>query len=613
MDRRFGFDLCNSLLLPLSMAMAQGGPAFAAPRVLVTPCSVGADVAVADLNDDGVTDLLQANPGPAVGPNRVTFRAWLLQADGSALGDVGAAPPAGPAALACTARVAAGDFDADGDADLVSVTYGLGVNFVRNGGQSRSVPGFAPAALVDDLGRHFACSWPVVLDLPVFLVEDFDGDGRLDVLLAPVLVDYWAQNITSPGLFLYCGRGDGTFEPVIRAPLPSAPVDADWVDWNGDGVAETLVVLGQNVPNALSNQPDVSRFCLTGRMLHQAGTTQPLPASLYVTSLAWVARQPGMANRGAYFIAAHTIPFPWIMQPELCVADVDAQGAVGNVTTIALPASLTNGTIGDLQGLQVADFDGDGAHDLVAVHAAGPNTPGSLLWVMGPVDGFGSHGGTFVTGLGGAMAESRNAPPASQAGAPPVWVPNLSRPAMIAITDLDLDQMPDVLVGGLLVPVGAGSRHAAAALSNAARPSGGPPRGRVVHVSPARPSPAGNSARCGTRGGLPVLGNAAFGVTLTDAPRDAVVGLVGGVTRAVFTWRGVLPMAHVPDHFGMLRLVRAGAEGAGRAAQDVPIPSNVALLGSQTCLQWMIHDRNANDPFPIYCSDTMVVELGLRR
>jgi hypothetical protein len=607
MDRRNGFNLCISILLPLPMALAQTGPTFTAPRIMIAAFSVGADVGAADLNGDGVSDLIQANPGPAFGPNLLTFRAKLLENDGSELANAGGAPPAGPAASNCAVRVAAGDFDEDGRADLVALTYGLGVNLARNTGQAQSISGFGPSTLVDDLGRQFSYAFPVALHLPVFLVEDLDHDGHQDLLLAPLLVDYWGQHMTSPGVFVYFGRGDGTFDPVLQSPLPSTPIDGDWVDWDGNGIAETLVVLGQYVPTALQNQPDVARFRFTGRALQQLGSTQAIPAPAFATSLTYVARQPGMGNRGAYFVAGHDIPFPWIMRPELHAIDVDAQGSLGGATPIPLPAAMTGGSLGDLQGIQAADFDGDGAVDLVAVHACGIGAAGSLLWVMGPLDAFGSHSGTFLTGLGGAIVETRNGPPSTGPGILPVWVPNLSSPSMLALTDLNLDQLPDVLVGGLMVQGPTSWHMASAALLNLAQPGGW--RGSVQHVAPARPSPAGILARAGTRGGLPVVGNAAFGITLADAPRDAVIGLVGGTLNAVFTWNG-LPMAHVPDHFSALQTVHAGIEGGSRAAHAVPIPNHAALLGMQTFFQWMIHDLNATDPFPIYCSDTLLVEVG---
>jgi len=288
MGQRHALDPCISILLPLPMVMAQGGPVLSAPRVLVANCAVGADLDVADLNGDGVPDLERANPGAAFGSNLLTFRAQLLQPDGYLFANTGGAPPVGPPATSCTMRVASGDFDEDGRSDLVSLTYGLGVNVVLNTGQTQSVSGFGSCTLVDDLNRFFTYAFPVVPYLPVFLVEDFDHDGHLDLLLAPLLVDHWGQFMTSPGLFVYCGRGDGGFDPVVRAPLPSTPLDADWVDWDGNGVAETLIVLGQHVPNALSHQPDVSRYRFTGRIPQQVGTTQLLPTPSFATSLAWV-------------------------------------------------------------------------------------------------------------------------------------------------------------------------------------------------------------------------------------------------------------------------------------------------------------------------------------
>lgn len=601
--------LAAIVLSHLSLANGQNGPSFATPNILPAVFLVGADLAVADLNGDGVPDLIQANPGLAFGPNFVTYRAKLLEDDGTELANAGGAPPVGPISASVAVRVATGDFDGDGLPDLVSLTYGLGINTVRNQGMSQQVPGFGANVLVDDLNAYFGYAWPVVLRVPVFEVQDFDGDGHLDLLLAPTLVDYWAQHITSPGLFLYFGRGDGTFEPVVRAPLPSTPLDADWVDWDGDGIRETLVLLGQQVPNALQCIPDVTRFRFGGRSISQLGAPQTIPAPLLATSLVHVARGSAMGGRHAYFVGGHSSPVGWLLQPELWAIDVDPQGRVGVATAIALPPALAAVPQSDLQSLQVADFDGDGSDDLVALHVCGLSAPASLVFVMGPLDSFGTIAGMHVLGLDPAFANAENAAASSAPGLAPVWAPNLSTPDCIAIADLNQDQLPDLLVGGLMLRGANSVQMATATLQNLAQPPGAAWRGSATRVGPARPTPAGLRARCGTRGGLPVIGNQGFGLTLSNAPRDAFVAAVAGLAHGPFAWQG-LPLAFVPDHYGSPTWLHAAVEGGSRAAHDLPIPNQPTMIGMRAYFQWLILDANSAEPFPIYCSDTLEVFVG---
>lgn len=592
-------------------APAQAGPVFGPVRILPATFFVGADVVAGDLDGDGVPDLIQANPGLAFGPNLVSFRGKLLEDDGSQLAEAVGAPPAGPMTASVSVRVAAGDFDEDGRVDLVALTFGLGLNWLRNEGQSRSAGGFRTAVLVDDLNRFFSYGWPVVLRAPVFEVEDFDADGHLDLLLAPVLLHFWNQSMSSPGLFVWFGRGDGTFEPAVRTPLSAAPVDGDWVDWDGDGRAETFLLLQQQVPNPLQNQPELVRFAVQGRVVQQLGAPQPLPSSLFATSVAHVAGEPSQGGRHAVFVSGHSFPLSFAMQPELWVCDLDAQGTLGSAVPIALPTAMQSTTFGDLAALQAADFDGDGATDLVALHAAGTTAPGELLFVSGPLDATGSHGPMQTLGLG-AFAMTDNGPPSSAPGVAPVWVPNQAAPESIALTDFDLDQRPDLLVGGLLQTGSGASVMVSATLTNRTPAVSSHPSGRVLRVGPGLATPAGRVPRAGTSGGLPLVGNHAFALTLGDLPDQAMVAPLAARVHAPFPFFH-LPLAIVPEVYGSPRWVQAGAPGGARAQHALPVHNLPALAGARGYVQWVVYDPAANAPLPVYVSEALEIEVGTRR
>jgi hypothetical protein len=212
-----------------------------------------------------------------------------------------------------------------------------------------------------------------------------------------------------------------------------------------------------------------------------------------------------------------------------------------------------------------------------------------------------------MVGLG-ALAETRNGPPSSTPTTPPVWMPNLVNPRALAVTDLDLDQRPDLLVGGLLQVNSQGNRETlSAVLTN--RTTVATQHGSAQRVGPGRPWASGNTARCGTAGGLPVLGNTGFAVTLGNAPRDALIGLLGGTVPATFQWQG-LQMTFAPDAFSQLQWIHFARDGAGRAAMPLPIPNWPGLLGTQCFCQWMLFVPTAADPFPIYSSDALRIEVG---
>ena len=588
---------------------AQGGPNFGPPTVLPAVFMVGPDVAAQDLNGDGIVDIVQANPGFALGTNFVSFRAKLLDHDGVSFADVSGATPAGPPALAASARIATGDFDEDGFGDVASMTMSLAIGVALNAGQSTTVSGFGASTLIDDLTRVFTVPWPVVLHLPVFEVADFDADGHLDLLVIPALADHLNHSITTPGMFLYFGRGDGTFEPAVQRALSSAPVDADWVDWDGDGTCETLIVLGQVAPNANTYSSDVTRFGFNNRVVQQIGATQPSGTPMFVTSLAHAVGGPLMGGQHAYFLTGHSLPTLWSMRGELCVVEVDPQGVVQATNAVTLPPGVANAPIGDLQSGHVADFDGDGHDDLVALHAQKALAPGELVWVMGPFDTLGSNGGVHVTTLP-VCADTRNAPPAQGPGFLLNWQPNHSAPRAVMVTDLDLDRKPDVMVGSLMTVTATTTQLLSATLHNQAQFQNGPCLGHVRVVGPARTTPASLEPRCGTSGGLPAVGNADFAVTLSDAPRDALVGIMAGVVPATFSAHG-LSFVFVPEHFGALNWLHSAQEGASRASYSLPVPNDPGLVGVVAYFQWMTFDANANDPLPLYNSSTLEIEFGV--
>jgi hypothetical protein len=190
------------------------GQAALLPAVRVVSIDrLSGEVWPVDLNRDGVTDLA-ASDGPPHAGGRV--QAVLGRGDGTF------GPPL-PTSFAGTVE-AAGDFNADGFADLV----------VADGARVAILPGvgngtFSPAREIGS--REF---------FTFALATDFNGDGRRDIAIA-----------TEPdALDVYPGRGDFTFGAPTRLATGLFPHDGMVVDLNGDGRRD--IVVANRYSNSLS-------------------------------------------------------------------------------------------------------------------------------------------------------------------------------------------------------------------------------------------------------------------------------------------------------------------------------------------------------------------------
>lgn len=593
-----------------SIGWAQTGPQFAPPRILPAVFMVGADLATGDLNRDGVPDLSQSNTGFALGSNLLDFRAKLLHRDGAQLADVTGAAPAGPPSLSSTVRVATGDFDEDGWTDVVSISLNQTLGICRNRGQSTLFDGFTSSSMIDDLARFFTVPWPTIFFVPAFEVADFDADGHLDLLVVPMLAHYLGQSVSSPGMFVFYGNGNGTFAPVCHTTTPDTIIDADWVDWDGDGVAETLLTVGQISPNATTYSSWLNRYRFAGRQTVQLGASQSTGTSMFVTSLAHARGGALMGGQHAVFLTGHTNPNSWSMQAALAVVEMNPQGVVAAVNAITLPTSLTTPMLAELASAQATDLDGDDEADLVCLFSQKNVAHGEVVVLQGPLDSLGSHGG-FATVPLGVWVDSRNNPPSNGPGFSATWSPRVANPRALAIVDLDLDQAPDLAVGGLSIYSTTSTQLVSATLRNL-RPVA--LQGRVDSFGPARATPAGVHARTGTTGGHPVAGNADFKITLGNGPRDALVATMAGCVSGNFVQHG-LPFVFVPEQYGALQWLHGSAEGATATHYDLPVPNSSWVLGMSAYFQWMVCDLNAAavDPLPLYPSDAIAIEFGAAR
>jgi uncharacterized protein (TIGR03437 family) len=304
-------------------AAAAGGP-FA---VGVNPASV----AVGDFNGDGKPDIVTANHGD----NSLT----VLLGDGAG----GFAAAAGSPFTVGTApiSVAVGDFNGDGNADLVAANNGSN-NMTALLGNGSS--GFAVAP-----GSPFAVS----ASPQSVAVGDVNGDGRQDIVVA----SFGSSFITT---FLGNGLGGFTASPsgaLVAGPFPQAVVVADF---NGDGKLD--------VATANSGNNTVSVFLGNGL----GGYTQ-------------VGGSPFAVGSSPQSIATGDLNGDG--KPDIVTANVTGNtitvllGTGSGVFTLASGSPFNAGAVAF--SVAVSDVNGDGRGDVVTADF-GANTVSLLLGVPSP-------------------------------------------------------------------------------------------------------------------------------------------------------------------------------------------------------------------------------------
>jgi len=183
-------------------------------------------LAIADINGDGIPDLVVANQGSST--------LSLLRGLGN-----GFFTPFGTQATGQSPRaVAVGDFNQDGKLDLAVANFASNSVsiFLGNGNGT-----FRPPA-------NLAATGPSAI-----AVADFNADGKLDLAVVET-------NSNSVSIFL--GNGNGTFLQFPSASTGKTPVSIAVADFNGDGRLDLAVA------NSASN--DISIFLGNGNGTFQA-------------------------------------------------------------------------------------------------------------------------------------------------------------------------------------------------------------------------------------------------------------------------------------------------------------------------------------------------------
>ncbi len=280
-------------------------------------------LAIGDFNGDGNPDLAvpNSNLNGSAGPGTVSI--LLSKGDGTLQPHVDYVTGVDPLSLA------AGDFNGDGKPDLAVV------NFQDN--------------TVSILLGNGDGTFQTHVDFPVgFLPRtiatgDFNRDGKLDIAVAH------GNFLTSFGITVLLGNGDGTFRSPVEYATPGPPLSIKAAEVNNDGKLDLLIVN--------FSQDTVSVLLGNGDGTFQKSVTYPT---------------------GGISAQALTVG-DFNTDGKLDLAVVGAFGGavlLGNGDGTFLPPNFF-----DAEGFSLAtgDFDSDGKLDLVV--------PGSLL--------FGNGDGTF--------------------------------------------------------------------------------------------------------------------------------------------------------------------------------------------------------------------------
>ena len=279
----------------------------------------------ADLNNDGLADLIVANDNDAT---PATLSIYLMQANGTLATPTTITFP-DPGDLAATAA----DFNGDGKLDLaVANDDDFTITVLLGNGD-----GTFQAPIVVNTGEY-----------PVYLAAaDLNGDGKLDLVAA------------SPfGIIVHFGNGDGTFQgpQSISGPAVTAIAVADL---NKDGKPDIVASSANN--GAVLVWLNAGNGTFPNFSAYVVGDFDQMN-QMFLMDFDWD------GNVDIVFAAGH----PDALVPAVYSGAVTVLFGNGDGTFYGIPAYSVGGGYGaEPRGLTIADFNGDGKPDALAGSTAG--------------------------------------------------------------------------------------------------------------------------------------------------------------------------------------------------------------------------------------------------
>jgi cysteine-rich repeat protein len=445
-DGRADLAITTSTTVALARSV---GPGTFAPAVVLVSVAGSLGVIAADLDRDGRLDLAVAGSAG--------LSVWFG-------GPAGFAAPLAVPVAGAPGLTAAGDFDGDGEIDLVAATGGT-------------------VALLHGSGRTFTALGPPIATggtgASALAVAGLNRDSAHDLVVA---------NATSSTAGVLLG-GPGGFAGARTLGFGTAPASTIAADWNADGRTDlavvdpgtsTVGVFLQTASGALAPSATIALLANSGATFGAAadfdadGKLDLAIVNVNFSSVS-VALGAGDGTFGAP-INSGVARSP----RRLAVADFNGDGrpdlaipaAIGNAVTLLVNAG--GGRFGRLPDLAVTgapsavvvgDWNRDGRSDL-AVATAGEASvkvllgrggaafePASAVAVAaggqaiaaGDLDGDGQLDLVVTTTATGGINVVRGT--GTGAFGPPTAIATGAQPSSVAIADLDGDGRPDVVVG----------------------------------------------------------------------------------------------------------------------------------------------------------------------
>ena len=324
-----------------------GRGAFTDVTPIGLPFTVGgtASLAFGDVDGDGDLDLVL---GSYLSPVGAQNRLLINDGTGAFTEQTGARLPMRQDP---TTSIAFGDFDGDGDLDLVE---GNGGSYGSGGWRNRLLVNDGSGVFTDVTTSQM----PNVTDMTSALaVGDVDGDGDLDLVFGNGYYD-GLQCLEGEQNRLLVNDGTGTFTDVTATQLPSDNTmthGAAFGDVDGDGDLD--LVFGND--NYSGGQDGQERLLLndgTGVFTDgTAGRLPPLQDSTFTVALADI-DEDGDAD----ILVGNAVNPSYPGPPGWRLLANDGTGTFSDVTAQRLPVQSTL-----LWSIEVADVDGDGDADVI--------------------------------------------------------------------------------------------------------------------------------------------------------------------------------------------------------------------------------------------------------